>query len=289
LITDARKVAEILKTYDGSISGIGYISRRLNNAVRRKLIRTKYANLYSPDTFYIQIQEGCCMHCSYCVIKTAIGPLHSRPIDTILDEFISGLDQGYSHIQLMGDNAGSYGLDIGTNMGHLLDRILEIDRDFVLDLTDINPVYLPLIFEPVKKLCAQAKLGSLYIPIQSANKRLLKLMARDCDMDRIKQMLIEIKRLSPPKFKLGTSLIVGFPSETVGELDETILYCEQAGFDWVWCHSFSARPETPATMLPEQISPEEIQRRARLVKSRLGKKSLITTADDIRGSKTCQG
>jgi threonylcarbamoyladenosine tRNA methylthiotransferase MtaB len=289
LITDARKVAEILKTYDGSISGIGYISRRLNNAVRRKLIRTKYANLYNPDTFYIQIEEGCSMHCSYCVIKTAIGPLRSRPVEVILGEFLSGLEAGYTHIQLMGDNAGSYGLDIGTNMGHLLDRILEIDRDFVLDLTDINPVYLPIIFETVKKLCSQAKLGSLYVPIQSANKRLLKLMARDCDMDRVRQMLIEIKQLAPPKFKLGTSLIVGFPSETVDELDETILFCEQAGFDWVWCHSFSARPETQATMLTGQISLEEIHRRTRLVKSRLGKKSLITTADDTSGSKTCQG
>ena len=73
------------------------------------------------------------------------------------------------------------------------------------------------------------------------------------------------------------------------ELDETILFCEQAGFDWVWCHSFSARPETPATMLSEQLSPEEIHRRARLVKSRLGKKSLISTEDDTSGSKTCQG
>ncbi len=289
LITDARKAVDILKTYDGSISGVGYISRRLSNAVRRKWIRSKYANLYNPHSFYIQIQEGCSMHCSYCVIRTAIGPLRSRPVEAILAEFAQGLDAGYKHIQLMGDNAGSYGLDIGVNMGQLLDRILEINRGFTLDLTDINPVYLPLIFEPAKKLSAQGKLSSLYVPIQSASRRVLKLMARDCDMDEVKQMLIEIKRLAPPKFKMGTSIIAGFPSETVEEMDETILFCEQAGFDWVWCHSFSARPETPAASLPEQLPAEEIHRRARLVKSRLGSKSLITTADDTKGSKTCQG
>ena len=141
LITDARKVVEILKTYDGSISGIGYISRRLSNAARRKWIRNRYANLYSPDTFYIQIQEGCSMHCSYCVIREAIGPLRSRSVDAVLAEFIKGLGEGYRHVQLMGDNAGSYGLDLGINMDRLLERILAIEGDFVIDLTDINPVY----------------------------------------------------------------------------------------------------------------------------------------------------
>ena len=102
-------------------------------------------------------------------------------------------------------------------------------------------------------------------------------------------MLIEIKQCSPPKFKLGTSLIVGFPSETIDDLEETINFCQRAGFDWVWCHNFSARPETPAAVLPDPISAEEIHRRVRWVRSRLGRKSMVTTADDSAGSKTCQG
>ena len=44
----------------------------------------------------------------------------------------------------MGDNAGGYGLDIRTNLGKLLDRMLEVEGDFELDMTDINAVYLPL-------------------------------------------------------------------------------------------------------------------------------------------------
>lgn len=289
LIQDARKAIDILKTFDGSFSGLEYISRRLGNGVRRRLIRTKYANLNSHNTFYIQIQEGCSMHCSYCAIRVAIGPLRSRPIETILDEFKVGLDKGYKHFQLAGDNAGSYGLDIGTNMGKLLERILELEGDFVLDLTDINPVHLPRIFESIKRLCIKKKLARLYIPIQSGNRRILKLMGRDCDMDTVKQMLVEIKRLAPPGFRMGTSLVVGFPSETIDELNDTIQFCDGTGFDWAWCHSFSARPETPAATLPEQIPPEEILRRARLVKSRLGSKSLVTTADDSIGNRSCQG
>ncbi len=289
LTHDARKAIEILKTFDGSFSGLETISGRLGNGLRRKLIREKYANLRDQNTFYIQIQEGCSMHCSYCAIRKAIGPLRSRPIESVLDEFRAGLDEGYKHFQLAGDNAGSYGLDFGTNMGRLLECILEIKGDFVLDLTDINPVYLPLIIEPVKRLCIEKKISRLYIPIQSANRRILSLMTRDCDMDAVKQMLIEIKKASLPAFKMGTSLIAGFPSETMEELIETIQFCEEVEFDWAWCHSFSARPESPAANLPGQIAPEEILRRAHFVKSRLGGKSIVTTADDSRGSRTCQG
>ena len=288
-ITDARKAVEILKTFDGSFSGLGYISRRLDNGVRRRLIRTKLANLNDPHTFYIQIQEGCSMRCSYCAIKTAIGPLHSRPIETVLGEFSAGLDQGYQHIQLMGDNAGGYGLDIGTNLGKLLERILQVERDYILELTDINPVYLHLIFEPVKRLCEKKKISRLYVPIQSASRRILKLMGRDCDIDAVKHMLIEIKQVAPSGFKMGTSLIAGFPSESIEELDGTIQFCQEAGFDWVWCHSFSARPETPAAALAGQIPTGEILRRAQEVKSRLGDKALVTTADDTAGNRTCQG
>jgi threonylcarbamoyladenosine tRNA methylthiotransferase MtaB len=286
---DMQKGIELLKTFDGSLPGLAYISQRLGNGMRRRVIRTKYAGLNSQKTFYIQIQEGCSMECSYCVIRRAIGPLRSKAMETILDELKAGLHEGYRHFQLMGDNAGSYGLDAGTNMGHLLDRVAAIEGDFDLDLTDINPVYLPMIFESVTRLCAQGRLCSLYVPIQSANRRVLKLMNRDCDMGAVKHMLIDIKRLAPAKLKLGTSLIVGFPSETTHELDNTIEFCHEVGFDWVWCHSFSARPETPAACLPDPISADEILRRARTVKSRLRGKSLVTTAEDSAGSRTCQG
>lgn len=289
LIADARKAMAVLQTFDGSYSGLEYISRRLSNGLRRKMIRHKYANLYNRDTFYLQIQEGCSMHCTYCAIKTAIGHLRSRPMTTVLAEFEDGLKQGYSHFQLMGDNAGSYGLDIGTNMGRLLERFLAIDQDFVLDLTDINPVYLPLIVEPVKELCRKGKLSTLYVPIQSASRRLLKLMGRDCDMATVQEMLQEIREIAGKKVKIGTSLIVGFPGETLAEVEQTVQFCEEVGFDWVWCHSFSTRPESPAAALPDPISADEILRRVRLVQSRLRGQALVTTADDAVGSKTCQG
>lgn len=288
LIADSRKALDLLKTFDGSFAGLEAIARRLRQGVRRSIIRTQYANLNHRDTFYVQIQEGCSMHCSYCAIRTAIGPLRSRPPAAILAEVQTGLAAGYRHFQLVGDNAGSYGLDLGTNLGHFLEQLVAIDQEFTLDLTDISPVYLPLIVASVKALCRQRKLSRLYVPIQSASRRILKLMGRDCDMATVQQLLIEIKALAPT-CKLGTSLVVGFPSETDAELAQTIEFCAAVGFDWVWCHSFSARPETAAATLPDQIPAPVILQRAAQVEAALGRHTLVTTAGDAQGSKTCQG
>ena len=60
------------------------------------------------------------MQCSYCSIKTAIGKLRSKPLSSVLEEFRNGLKLGYKEFQFVGDNAGSYGLDIGTNLGEVL-------------------------------------------------------------------------------------------------------------------------------------------------------------------------
>lgn len=242
---------------------------------------------HNRGTFYIQIQEGCPCHCTYCAIRYAVKELRSKPIQDIMAELEKGLEQGYHSFYFMGDSAGAYGLDIGENLGKLLKRVLEGDADFSLNLTDISPVFLHLCFDEIKMLCGKNRISSLYVPVQSASPRILKLMGRNCDMVRVRGMLLDLKTVS--SVKIGTSIIVGFPSETLDELNSTIGLCEEIGFDWVWCHSFSARPETVAANLPNQLSAEEIFERSRIAKSRLRDRTLITTAEDSRGSRSCQG
>lgn len=288
---DFSKGMYLLRTFDGSFSGLQNLIRRLGNGITRRVIRGNYANVDSDKTFYMQIQEGCSMQCSYCAIKTAIGVLRSKPLASVLEEFRNGLKLGYREFQFVGDNAGSYGLDIGTNLGELLREISTYEEDFKLDLTDINPAYLHIITDGVAGLSAKGKVARLYVPIQSGSARILKLMKRSCDIDKVRNTLKDIRKsiASDDKLKLGTSIIVGFPSETEEELQHTIDFCKDVGFDWVWCHSFSARPETPAANMDGQIAPDEILARARRVKKELAAQSLVTTAVDSSGSRTCQG
>jgi tRNA A37 methylthiotransferase MiaB len=286
LKTTVAKAKALISSYDGSLQGLDYMMTRIRKYRVRNAI-SKVTGYGQDKQFYVQIQEGCPCKCSYCVIRFAIKELKSKPIDDVVDEFQKGLEQGYKKFYFMGDSAGAYGLDIGKNLGNLLKRVLEIDWDFSLHLTDISPVFLHLCFNEIKVLCAKNKISSLYVPIQSGNPRILELMRRNCNVARVRDMLLELKSIN--SVKIGTSIIVGFPSETKEELYDTIEFCEQVGFDWVYCHSFSARPETVAAELPGQLSPEEILERSRLVRSRLHDKTRITTAEDTKGNRTCQG
>jgi tRNA-2-methylthio-N6-dimethylallyladenosine synthase len=216
------------------------------------------------------------MGCTYCVIPKAIGPLrNSKSVEAIIEEMHQGIENGYQRIRLIGDSAGSYGLDIRTNLGVLLNRISQIKGSFTLELTDINPVFLPVIFEPVKDLCAQKRLSSLYIPIQSGNARILSLMRRRSDVTKTKQMLYEIKQTGSRGFKLGTSVIVGFPSETMEELRDTINICNEVAFDWIWCHGFSVRPGTLASTFSGQLSADDINERVNLFKNSIQRKGRV--------------
>lgn len=265
LKTRIRDAEKLISSYDGSFQGLNYLMTRIRNYGVRNVI-SKVTG-YDQDKFYIQIQEGCPCKCSYCVIRFAIKELKSKPINDVIGEFQKGLKQGYKKFYFMGDSAGAYGLDNGEHLGNLLKKVLEIDQDFSLNLTDISPVFLHLCFNEIKALCAKNKISTLYIPIQSGNPRILKLMRRNCNMARVRDMLLELKSIN--SLMIGTSIIVGFPSETREDLNDTIEFCEQVGFDWIYCHSFSARPGTVAAKLSCQLSPEEILERSRLVKSRL--------------------
>jgi len=71
--------------------------------------REKFVPYYN-----IRIAEGCLFCCSYCCIRFATGRLKSKPIDHILEEFKIGLREGHKIFQLVCEDVGCYGLDIGT-------------------------------------------------------------------------------------------------------------------------------------------------------------------------------
>jgi len=231
---------------------------------------------YGGDTFAIQIHEGCPNNCSYCAIKFSIGGLKSKPINDVMNEFRQGIGQGYKKFVFLGDCLGAYGLDINDNFGKLLKKVLEVDEDYSLSLLDIAPFYLPLFYNEIKMLCHMGKITSLYVAVQSANSRILRLMRRSFDMNHAKDMLIELKN-GNSSFELITSIIVGFPSETMEELNDTIKFCKEVGFNTIYCHGYSVRPNVDSAKFQGQLSSEEIKERCLFVESQLGDSVVIMT------------
>jgi len=245
----------------------------------------------NSPAFRIQCLQGCACNCSYCAIKLAIGKLTSRPIEEIITEIKVGIEKGYKRVFLEGDSLGGYGEDIGTNFGSLLEEVIKVieNTDVKISIPDISPKYLHVCYRQIIRLAEMRKLFNFYIPIQSGSQIILDSMKRRYDIEKVKGLIHEIKK-SCPSLLIGTSIIVGFPGETMEDLEKTIQVCRDIKFDYIYCHSFSERKGTAAANLPDKIPDIEILRRSRLFKKALkGYTTYITIAEDTRGNKTCQG
>jgi len=95
-------------------------------------------------------------------------------------------------------------------------------------------------------------------------------------MDRVKKHLQELAAVDPLLI-LRTSIIAGFPSEKLEELDETIDFCREVGFKKIYWHGYSNRPGVESSQLPGQLSLEEIEYRCEYVHSCLGDRVTIST------------
>lgn len=211
----------------------------------------------NTDRFFITIQEGCSSRCSYCSIwKT--GNNRSRPLEEIMAKFHHALREGQRRIYLIGENAGSYGLDLNPriNLATLLSEFVRVDADFKLVIEDVNPMYVEKNFAPLLELCKQGKVELFHSPIQSGAPRVLRLMRRMTGMagflDRIRQL-----RETSDELILSSAVIVGFPSETRDELETSIQFCNDAGYNTVACHMFSQRPGNPSNHMPGQLDEDE--------------------------------
>ena len=65
-----------------------------------------------PGTAHVKITEGCSNRCSYCAIPLIRGNLRSRPVEEVLAECAALVSRGIHELVLIGQDLGSYGLDL---------------------------------------------------------------------------------------------------------------------------------------------------------------------------------
>jgi len=237
----------IVKTQD-------YIFKHLFN--EKSLIYS----VLSKNIFYICVSVGCNGNCSYCAIKKAIGVYKSKPIEKCISEFKDGLKRGYKIFIIASDDVGSYGLDKSYNLIDLLDNITILKGDYKIILHDFNPVWLVRYHKYLEKILKRNKIIRLEVAIQSASSRILKLMNRYSDIKNLEETLLDLKRKFPD-VALTTDYIIGFPTETEGEMIQTLDFIKNVGFDSGYIMPFSLRSETLAEKIEPKLSQKEIDRR----------------------------
>ena len=215
---------------------------------------------YQPafDTFHtrslIKIHDGCNNFCSYCIIPMVRGRATSRPAEDIYHNVREVVDHGFKEIVLTGVNMGRYQFE-NTNFEQLVEHILDIDGDFRVRVSSIEPDqfsdrFLGLFQHP--KLAPH-----MHICLQSGSDDTLKRMNRHYTSDQFRELCHRIKTFRPD-FNLTTDIIVGFPGETDQTFKESCDFAKEIGFSHIHTFKYSVRTGTKAAAMPDQI-PEKVK------------------------------
>ena len=178
--------------------------------------------------------------------------------------------RGYQHFILTADNIGAYGQDIGSNFPELLDNITSLPGTYDIIVLNVHPRWIVRYVDDLVKILPRNKILNLDVPFQSGSARILRLMNRYSDVDKIKETCLQLKKANP-KLILGTDCIIGFPTETKEELKETLEFIQDVGFRVGTAIKFSCKGGTKAENIQPAITKDEINKRFRFAKNYLKK------------------
>ncbi len=244
---------------------VGFFDQMFRNNIGENhlILQTFYGlNLPIDDLYDIRIASGCWQNCSYCAIKKGVGGFKSKPLDICLNEFKNGLEKGYSNFFLTAEDTGCYGLDINSNFPDLLDKIMNIDGEYRINIYALNPRWVVKYIDELEEIVKKGKIKAILIPIQSGDNRILQHMNRYSDVEKIKSAFMRLKKANSD-LTLATHCIVGFPSETDQEFKETLDFIKAANLDLGIIMSMSIKADTEAESIEPKVSRKEISKRLR--------------------------
>ncbi|MCK5418389.1 MAG: MiaB/RimO family radical SAM methylthiotransferase [Desulfobacterales bacterium] len=231
------------------------LNKRLDLAVEKK------------DLFTLRVATGCLGNCSYCAVKFAVGELESKPIDALLNEFKSGLDQGFKHFVLIAGDVGCYGVDIGTSAIELLSELFAVEGSYKIIIKEFNAQWVVKYFQDLLKIFKEnhEKIDYIVVPVQSASNRMLRLMKRPYTIEDVKTYLNIIKT-EVPDLQISTHIMVGFPGETEEDFKESLEFIKEYEFPFVDIYAYDDRPNTAASQMADKVPQKIINQRVDTVK-----------------------
>lgn len=214
---------------------------------------------------FVSIIRGCDKFCTYCVVPYTRGQEVSRPPESIVEEIQRLANEGYKEITLLGQNVNSYGKDkpewkcLFHDLLYRIDQIKGIER--VRFMTS-HPIDISReLMEAIRDLPTLCEF--VHFPIQAGSSRILKKMHRIYTKEQYLEK-VSLLRSIVPNVSLGTDIIVGFPTETDEEFEETYQVLKDIRYSVSFLFSYSPRKGTPAMRwkddVPEEIKQKRLQR-----------------------------
>jgi threonylcarbamoyladenosine tRNA methylthiotransferase MtaB len=200
----------------------------------------------------LRVQDGCDEHCTFCATTHARGANRSRAVADLVRE-AEVLAQHHPEIVITGTHIGSYGRDIDSSLGALTEALVRAIpavrfRLSSIEATEVDARLVELFSDSSGRLVPH-----LHAPLQSGSDRLLKRMGRHWYTAATYAAAIEALASRLPVFGLGADLIAAFPGETDADHAATVALIEALPFTYLHVFTYSPRPGTAATRLPDHV------------------------------------
>jgi tRNA-2-methylthio-N6-dimethylallyladenosine synthase len=207
---------------------------------------------------YVVISEGCSNFCSYCVVPYVRGQLRHRRHKDILREIKEAVDNGVTKLTLLGQNANAYE-DNGVNFVRLVKSVNSVRGLQEFSFITSHPKDTGI--ELFKAMADCSKLRKyLHLPLQSGSDRILKLMQRGYTRKFYLELAQDYRKIVPGG-ALTTDIIVGFPTESEEDFQDTLAAARDIRFNAAYIFKYSPRPHTAAANLPDDVPRLEKEKR----------------------------
>ena len=215
---------------------------------------------------FLKLQEGCDQFCTFCIVPFSRGKSRSvepRRVMAAIDELTA---RGFKEVILSGVHLGGYGKDLEPPIGleALLDMIAERAPIARVRISSLDPEELSdriiAILAQSEKFCPH-----LHLPLQAGDDWILSRMRRRYVTahfgERLERVLAAL-----PDAAIGTDLIVGFPGETARHFDRYLKLVESLPIAYFHVFPYSVRAGTTAAKFSGRVAPDEIRRRAAVMR-----------------------
>lgn len=214
---------------------------------------------------FLKIQDGCNSFCTYCIIPYARGKSRSISVADLVNRVNELYAEGSREVVLTGVHIGDYEDEVGGKkyvMEDLIENLLVRTKMPRFRLSSLEPVE---VSERLLELYQDARMcPHFHMSIQSANTDVLFHMKRKYTQEDVVKSLNAIAKKVPGSF-VGMDVIVGFPTETEEQFQDT--YNTLAQTPWTKIHVFpySERQGTRAAAMDVSVYPHiRAERAARL-------------------------
>ena len=212
---------------------------------------------------FVSVMRGCDNYCSYCIVPYVRGHEHSIAVRTLLDDIKIRADQGTREITLLGQNVNSY-RDGNVDFPDLLALVARIDGIRRIRFTTSHPK--DCSEKLIRTIAGQPKCcRHIHLPVQAGADRILHLMNRRYSASDYRERIAMIRSYLPGA-DITTDILVGFPSETDAEFEETLDLVREVRFTAAFMFAYSVREGTAAAGLPDSVPQDvKLERLKRLI------------------------